>query len=284
MIRSLRDEGVAILFVSTSSTRSTRSATRMTVLRNGTFQGGSRPPTSTRRRSSPRWSAGDEGARLARTGQQPARGRPQRRPVYRAEGLGRKGSLEPRTSRCTPAEVLGIAGLLGSGRTELARLVWGRQARGGHRAPRGRGGPIASPSQALAARIAYASENRRDEGIIRDLSVREPHPRRPGEARLGPPDPAQEERPGREVHERAQRARPTRTGRSAISPAETSEGPAGTLARDPARRADPRRADPRHRHRPRPRSWRRSSPWRTRASRSCSSPPSSTRSCASATG
>src|SRR5699024_12584313 len=90
-----------------------------------------------------------------------------------ARGISRKGSLEPTDATFHAGEVLGIAGLLGSGRTELARLVYGAdKLESGTVRLRGAEANISSPSQALEARIAYASEHRRDEGIVRDLRVR----------------------------------------------------------------------------------------------------------------
>jgi simple sugar transport system ATP-binding protein len=69
---------------------------------------------------------------------------------------------------------VGVAGLLGSGRTELARLLYGadRSDSGSIRLD-GRPVTLGSPAAGLAHRIAYSSENRRDEGSIADLTVRE---------------------------------------------------------------------------------------------------------------
>jgi len=92
-------------------------------------------------------------------------------PVLEARGVG-TASLKPTDVSLGAGEVLGVAGLLGSGRTALARLLTGvdRPDRGvllidGD--PRG----LASPRAALAMGLAYSSENRRAEGIISELSV-----------------------------------------------------------------------------------------------------------------
>jgi simple sugar transport system ATP-binding protein len=71
-------------------------------------------------------------------------------------------------------EVLGVAGLLGSGRTELARAITGidRLDAGIIRVQGARGG-IAGPRSAISLGVVYSSENRRAEGIIGDLSVGE---------------------------------------------------------------------------------------------------------------
>ncbi|MGO1226305.1 sugar ABC transporter ATP-binding protein [Brachybacterium sp.] len=175
VIRSLRDEGVAILFVSHFLDQVYEISDRLTVLRNGVFQGefmteeisqGALISTMVGKEIGALDSLERASARreVDRTGT----------PVYSAEGLSRTGSPEPTDVTFHAGEVLGIAGLLGSGRTELARLVYGAdKPESGTVQLRGATTSISSPSQALAARIAYASENRRDEGIIRDLTVRE---------------------------------------------------------------------------------------------------------------
>jgi ribose transport system ATP-binding protein len=69
-------------------------------------------------------------------------------------------------------EVLGIAGLVGSGRTELARLIFGAD-RGGSGSAMINATPlkIAKPADALAAGIAYLPEDRRRDGLFLDMSV-----------------------------------------------------------------------------------------------------------------
>jgi monosaccharide-transporting ATPase len=95
-------------------------------------------------------------------------------PLISAVGLGRRGAIEAFDLRVYEGEVVGIAGLLGSGRTELARLLSGiDRADSGETLVDGRAERLSSPRKALQNRIAYASENRRTEGIIGELSVRD---------------------------------------------------------------------------------------------------------------
>lgn len=175
VIRSLRDEGVAILFVSHFLDQVYDISDRLTVLRNGVFQGEFRTQEIDQATLISTM-VGKEIGSLDSLERASSRREVDRSsaPVYSAEGLGRTGSLEATDVAVHAGEVLGVAGLLGSGRTELARLVYGadRPETGTVRL-RGQDAHISSPAQALAVRIAYASENRRDEGIIRDLSVRE---------------------------------------------------------------------------------------------------------------
>jgi len=69
-------------------------------------------------------------------------------------------------------EIVGLAGLVGSGRTELAEIVFGlRPADAGRIRLRGANVRIASPAQAIAQGIAYVPEDRRRHGVILDMSI-----------------------------------------------------------------------------------------------------------------
>src|SRR5690606_24891778 len=95
-------------------------------------------------------------------------------PLLAAAGLGRKGAIDPTDVEVHAGEVVGFAGLLGSGRTELARLLAGAdKADSGAITVKGEKAGIGSPVAGLAHGIAYSTENRRDDGIVADLSVRE---------------------------------------------------------------------------------------------------------------
>jgi simple sugar transport system ATP-binding protein len=97
------------------------------------------------------------------------------RPVLvKADDLGRKGSIEPFSLTIREGEVVGLAGLLGSGRTETARLLFGADhADNGTLEVGGRTGILKSPRAAAQRDIAFCSENRRTEGVIPELTVRE---------------------------------------------------------------------------------------------------------------
>ncbi|WP_342549229.1 sugar ABC transporter ATP-binding protein [Paenibacillus sp. FSL P2-0089] len=94
--------------------------------------------------------------------------------LLRAEGLGRRGGIEPFDLNIRKGEVVGLAGLLGSGRTEAARLLFGADKPDfGQVILPSTGGGVHSPREAIGRRIAFCSENRKTEGIIGDLTVRE---------------------------------------------------------------------------------------------------------------
>ncbi|WP_314504827.1 sugar ABC transporter ATP-binding protein [uncultured Microbacterium sp.] len=174
VIRDLRDRGVAILFVSHFLDQIYEISDRITVLRNGQLVGeylvGDLPRGELVTKMIGREL--DELAALAsvadrvidRSGA----------PVLRATGIGRRGVLEPADIDVFEGEVVGIAGLLGSGRTELVRLLYGAdRAESGQIEVNGKPAKHASPRQAIENRIAFSSEDRRAEGIIADLTVAE---------------------------------------------------------------------------------------------------------------
>lgn len=71
-----------------------------------------------------------------------------------------------------PGEIVGLAGLLGSGRTELAEMIVGARPRAGGTILRN-GNPVrcTNPKQAARAGIAYVSEDRKDSGLVLSMSV-----------------------------------------------------------------------------------------------------------------
>ncbi|MGI9181103.1 MAG: sugar ABC transporter ATP-binding protein [Longimicrobiaceae bacterium] len=95
-------------------------------------------------------------------------------PLLRADGLRRGQKLRGVSLEVRKGEILGLAGLLGSGRTETARAIFGAdppdegaiQFDGRRLDPR-------TPDDAIRAGIAFVSEDRKGEGIIPELSVRE---------------------------------------------------------------------------------------------------------------
>src|SRR5205814_8415457 len=95
-------------------------------------------------------------------------------PVLRVQGLGKAGVLERFDLEIHAGEVLGLAGLLGSGRTELASLLFGiEKPDQGEVAIQGQKVRLNSPLRALQSGIGLCPEDRKSEGIIEDLSIRE---------------------------------------------------------------------------------------------------------------
>ncbi|MEU1424488.1 sugar ABC transporter ATP-binding protein [Kitasatospora sp. NPDC005751] len=176
VIRRLRDQGVAILFVSHFLDQIYEICDRMTVLRNGRLVGeyltGELDQIDLISRMIGSELAGLDqlagGKRRERSA--PATGRA----FLEAEGLARRGAVEPYDLAIGPGEVVGLAGLLGSGRTEAARLLFGadHKDRGTVRI-NGAETALRGPRDAIAHGIAFCSENRKTEGLVGELTVRE---------------------------------------------------------------------------------------------------------------
>ena len=94
--------------------------------------------------------------------------------LIRADALQCGTKLRGVSLEIREGEVVGLAGLLGSGRTETARAIFGADPIDeGTIDVRGKRVEIRSPNDAIAQRIAFVPEDRKAEGIIPDLSVRE---------------------------------------------------------------------------------------------------------------
>lgn len=92
--------------------------------------------------------------------------------VLEARRLGRRGHIAPFDLHINQGEVLGFAGLLGSGRTEAARLLFGAdRADAGIVRVFGREVVLNSPRKAIARRIAMTPEERKTDGIFPEMSV-----------------------------------------------------------------------------------------------------------------
>jgi len=175
VIRDLRGRGVAILFVSHFLDQVFEISDRITVLRNGKLVDESRASELTRGSLVAKM-LGRELAELESLSKAASDRQIDRTvaPVLQASDLGKRGTLEPVDVSIFDGEVVGIAGLLGSGRTELARLLYGADhADSGRIEVRGRPTRLTTPRHAIDNRIVFSSEDRRAEGIIGDLTVAE---------------------------------------------------------------------------------------------------------------
>ena len=92
--------------------------------------------------------------------------------VLRVEHLTRKGVFEDISFSLRQGEVLGIAGLVGAGRTEIARALFGIDfSDGGKIIINGEQVKINTPSHAIRKRLVYLSEDRKREGLIPNNTV-----------------------------------------------------------------------------------------------------------------
>ena len=172
LLRRLRAKGVAILFVTHFLDQVYEICDRMTVLRNGKLVG-EYECVALDARGLVSAMVGRELAEVEPPASAMAdgTGRP---PVLTARNLSRRGQLKPTDIEMRAGEVLGLAGLLGSGRTELARLLFALDARdSGEITVDGAPAHLENPADALRLGLAFCPEDRKHSGIVADLSVRE---------------------------------------------------------------------------------------------------------------
>ncbi|PRY65958.1 monosaccharide ABC transporter ATP-binding protein (CUT2 family) [Glaciihabitans tibetensis] len=176
VITALKREGVAILFVSHFLDQVYEIADRLTVLRNGSLVGEYRTKEILRIELVHKM-IGKDIAVLTDLDTKTRNAVAETTttiPYLAAVGLGRKGSIDPLDFAIAEGEVVGLAGLLGSGRTELARILSGiDKPDTGELKIEGRTQRLRTARMALKRRIAYSSEDRKREGIIEDLTVRD---------------------------------------------------------------------------------------------------------------
>jgi len=175
VMRKLKAQGLGIIFVSHFLDQVYEISDRFTVLRNGKLVGEYETAKLPRLELIAKMIGKDLDAVEAMTrhhGPGPVTG--EHKPLLRASGLGRRGSLEPLDLTIHTGEVVGLAGLLGSGRTETARLLFGiDRAETGVVEVDGEAARFASPRAAIARRFGFCPEDRKTQAMIPDLSVRE---------------------------------------------------------------------------------------------------------------
>jgi rhamnose transport system ATP-binding protein len=92
--------------------------------------------------------------------------------VLRADHLSREGVLHDISFSVRRGEIVALAGLVGAGRSEVARAVFGIDRRSsGEVSVRGKPLPNGSPLAAMAAGVALVPEDRRQQGLVMDLGI-----------------------------------------------------------------------------------------------------------------
>ena len=166
VIGELREDGVALMFVGHRLEEIFRISDRMTVLRDGRLVDTRRTAEMTE----------GETVRLmvgrTLTALYPQRDAAPGGVMLEVAGLSAPSGLRDISLSIRAGEIVGLAGLVGSGRTELARVLFGID-------PKSSGSvrladhevTVRSPADAMARGIAYVSEDRRGQSIIEDFSI-----------------------------------------------------------------------------------------------------------------
>ncbi|WP_054312128.1 galactofuranose ABC transporter, ATP-binding protein YtfR [Mesorhizobium sp. 1M-11] len=172
VMRKLRERGLGIVFITHFLDQVYAVADRITVLRNGRLVG-TRDRAALPRMELVSMMLGRALEAVTEHGHRapPAAGTA---PAIEFSAYGLSRSVAPFDLAIAPGEVVGIAGLLGSGRTETARLMFGiDHADSGKATVDGKAVRITSPREAVRLGFGLCPEDRKADGIIGDLSVRE---------------------------------------------------------------------------------------------------------------
>ena len=174
LMRRLRDEGVGIIFVTHFLEQVYAVCDRITVLRNGELVGEYETKDLPRVMLVAKMMGKDFDDLADIKGEHKDKKKAKPEPVIEAKGISHKGTIKPFDLTINKGEVIGLTGLLGSGRSELVRAIYGAdKAETGTLKVKGKEAKINSPLDAMKLGMAYLPEDRKAEGIIADLSVRE---------------------------------------------------------------------------------------------------------------
>lgn len=173
MMRRLKDQGVGIIFVTHFLEQVYAVCDRITVLRDGTLVG-EWPVAELPRVKLVAAMMGkdfDDLADIKPEGYKFDENAPME---IDAEGLSHKGTIKLFNLQIRKGEVIGLTGLLGSGRSELARTIYGAdRAQTGTLKVGGHEAHIKQPLDAMNLGMGLLPDDRKAEGIVGDLSVRE---------------------------------------------------------------------------------------------------------------
>ncbi|MBC8579028.1 sugar ABC transporter ATP-binding protein [Zhenhengia yiwuensis] len=174
VMRQLKSQGVGIIFVTHFLEQVYEVCDCITVLRNGALVGEYRVEELPRVQLVAKM-MGKDFDDLATIKKEKTLDKEEAKEVIvKAKQLGCMGKIKPFDLTIHKGEVIGLSGLLGSGRSELARTLYGAdKADAGNLEVKANKLHMSMPLQAMKAGMAFCPENRKDEGIIADLSVRE---------------------------------------------------------------------------------------------------------------
>lgn len=174
VVRSLRDAGVSVLYVSHFLDELFEICDRVTTMRDGRTVG-CVPLAETTKLDLIAGMLGRDTSEIAAAGMTEFGGGSAKKGdiLLEAESVATGPRLSKFDMTLHRGEIIGLGGLLGAGRTEAARALFGVDPlRGGKITLNGKAAP-AQPADAIAGGLGYLTEDRKAEGIIPDMSVRE---------------------------------------------------------------------------------------------------------------
>lgn len=167
-IRQLKAEGVAVIYISHRLEELFEIGDRVTVLRDGKYVGTQEIKDISKSELITMMVDRELKEHFPKEKAEPGE------EVLRVENLSTKDVLRNVNLSLRRGEVLGIAGLLGSGRTELARAIFGiDRIDRGTITIRGKRCSIRSPRQAINQGIGFLTEDRKSQGLIMVLSLKD---------------------------------------------------------------------------------------------------------------
>ena len=174
VIRSLKQRGIGIIIITHFLDQVFEIADRITVLRNGQRVGVHQTQELSRVKLITEMLGKELTEELGESEKQSTAEQVDREVFLRVHGFSRQGMMEPFDLEIRTGEIVGLAGLLGSGRTETAHLIFGiEKSEKGEAQVRGQKVNLNSPRKAIRLGFGLCPEDRKVEGIIGDLTVRE---------------------------------------------------------------------------------------------------------------
>jgi len=168
IVKQLQARGIAVVFVSHRLEETRRIADRVTVLRDGRFVGEERVAEVTDQQIISMMVGRVVDTLFPKTEVEPGE------TVLSVRGLTRKGALRDISFDVRRGEVLGLAGLVGAGRTEIARCIFGADRFDhGTITLDGEEVSIRSPEDAVRLGIGYVPEDRKLQGLFQEMTIRD---------------------------------------------------------------------------------------------------------------
>lgn len=174
VIRSLKQRGIGIILITHFLDQVFEIGDRITVLRNGRKVGEHRVSELSRVQLITEMLGKELKAELGDREAEKRVDRSAQEPFLEVRNYARQDMVKPFDLKIRRGEIVGLAGLLGSGRTEIAHLLFGiEQNDSGEAFVNGKQVNIMSPRKAIRLGFGLCPEDRKVEGLIGDLSVRE---------------------------------------------------------------------------------------------------------------